>query len=320
MMRSVLRQVGRRMVGPTFYDALVQFGRWPLHTDVLAEARHSRCVFIEPHFDDVAFSCGGTLSALAQQGTALDLVTVCTADPDAGQPLSPLARRLHDEWGATHPYVQRRGEGDQVRRRLHINLVWLGVAEALYRRPHCTAMHELLDGSMPPAADPAFQTVITRLGSVLPARGRVTIFAPLGIGGHQDHRLVHAAVRTLALQRPDWSVWYYEDVPYAFGTQSVKDRLQTLEGYTRPATVDISATIGDRIRLSRCYTSQVQAIFGSADDMQAALEGYAAQVGTPRRPRERFWRVRDVGAQRARGWVEERGGCHPEAPVLLTKQ
>lgn len=315
MIRDTLRTVGRRLLGPTAFDAWAQFGRPPAPHARLQAARHTPCVFVEPHFDDVAFSCGGWLSVLAQGGSPVELVTVFTADPVPEAVVSPLADAVHAEWAATKtPYQQRRQEAASIGALVSVRQTSLALPEAIYRDPQLTTIEDLFRADDPPEMDPIYPDVLSALDESFSSQSRLIVFAPLGVGGHQDHRVVHAAVRALAARRPRWTVWYYEDFPYALDVAALKARVRQ-EPRLRPATVEIDDTLETRIRLAACYESQVRAIFGTPDRLRHEIEGYAGRVGTPSAPRERYWldREADVGE-------EGRRGGHPEATIRGTKQ
>jgi LmbE family N-acetylglucosaminyl deacetylase len=288
MIHDILRGAGRRLLGPTWFDSLVQFRRVPRTDPVLAAARQSRCVFVEPHFDDVAFSCGGILAALAEAGAPLDLITVFTAGPDAEASLSVLAREVHAQWAAEEPpYDLRRREARRIEERIDVRRKELGLQEVLYRDAALTAEDGLFQRGGEDEETVA-HAVERRLAEAVGDDAR-TLFAPLGVGGHRDHRVVHAAVRALASRRPDWAVWYYEDFPYTLDVDALKERVRRLGPGLRPATVDVTATVDERVRLSAAYDSQVRAIFGTPGRLRKEILGYAGRVGTPRRPRERVW-------------------------------
>ena len=290
MIRSLLRGAGRRVFGPALFDALAQFRRLPLRAAVVEEAAHRRCVFIEPHFDDAIFSCGGVFAALAQKRSHVELVTVFTADPDPGQPLSPLAKQIHAGWKTERaPYEQRRKEGAEIENHPSVALSWLDIPEALYRNSKFDSFDQLMQQEGPPTADPAYQTVEARLEQIFSSEKSTTIFAPLGVGGHPDHRVVHAAVRTLARRRPNWTVWYYEDFPYVLDPRALKSRINAHPDRLRPTIVDVRATLDRRVQLGAGYASQVAGIFGTPERMRHEMVGYAGRVGTPTHPCERFW-------------------------------
>ena len=57
-----------------------------------------RHVYLAPHYDDAALSCGGMIHHQAQAGQPVLVVTVCAAPPDSTERLSPLAEIQHRQW------------------------------------------------------------------------------------------------------------------------------------------------------------------------------------------------------------------------------
>ncbi|MGH2521295.1 MAG: PIG-L deacetylase family protein, partial [Anaerolineales bacterium] len=51
-------------------------------------------LYLSPHFDDAALSCGGTIHQQTRQGERAVVVTVCAGDSPPG-PLSAFAQTLH---------------------------------------------------------------------------------------------------------------------------------------------------------------------------------------------------------------------------------
>ena len=66
-------------------------------------------IYLSPHFDDVALSCGGLLWEQAQAGEGASVWTICAGEVPAGQ-LSPFAQSLHERW--------EKGQGAAVQRRV----------------------------------------------------------------------------------------------------------------------------------------------------------------------------------------------------------
>ncbi|MGI9175047.1 MAG: PIG-L deacetylase family protein, partial [Rhodothermales bacterium] len=72
----------------------------------------SVALFLSPHLDDVAFSCGGTLARLAQEGWMTHLATVFTRS--IPNPMGfPLACQLDKGLGADVDYMALRRDEDE---------------------------------------------------------------------------------------------------------------------------------------------------------------------------------------------------------------
>src|SRR5207253_7421556 len=95
---------------------------------------------------------------------------------------------------------------------------------------------------------------ITRIAKETGARGRVRVFAPLGVGHHVDHQLVFLAARHLG---PRYGVLFYEDYPYATKPGAFSARLEELRTPIQPRLTSITDLIGVKIAAIARYKSQL---------------------------------------------------------------
>ena len=276
---------------------------------------HARHLFVAPHLDDVALSCGGLVRRLTAAGEPVLIATVVTADPPAGAPLTRLARRHHVGWGlGDAPFGARCLEDLAAADVLGARSVHLGLLDAIYRidpagRPHYT--RHILGVAPDPADATRFGTALldALANALLGVASGAEVYSPLGIGGHVDHFLVRRAVEALV---PPERIAYYEDYPYA-------GRRATLEpagpGPWRSELIELTdSELAARIAATEAYTSQfpslfptrlsrVQEIFRNRlpgggrlvpapspsrmrPHMERQLRAYVARVGG-----ERYWRV-----------------------------
>src|SRR5437879_456564 len=68
--------------------------------DITSRFRH---VFLSPHYDDVVYSCGGTLGVLARGGERPLVVTVFAGEPVPGTHLTEAALAKHRRMGMADP-------------------------------------------------------------------------------------------------------------------------------------------------------------------------------------------------------------------------
>ncbi len=236
-------------------------------------------VFLSPHLDDVALSCGGLVHRLTTSGQRVAIVTICTADRPAEWPLSPTAHQLHQRWGlGEQPYVQRRAEDVQACRLLGAQHVHLGLLDAIYRlddRGEPLYKDDFIGGSVHPHDRQVFlPRVRASLAEWLGLAEQ--IFCPLAIGGHVDHVLVREAVESSC---DSSKLRYYEDYPYA------EHGVAPPAGFV-PEVVPLSdEDIQARLRAIACYASQWPVLFGTLDDAAARVSAYSRCVGG-----ERYWR------------------------------
>lgn len=265
-------------------------------------------IFLSPHFDDIALSCGGMAAHLSKMGARCIGVTVCAAPAAPGEPLSPFAEMLHGQWenasGSDMAAINevRRREEQAALKLLGLEPVWLNVPDAIYRRgsegKYFYASEEGLFGKV--ASEEKDQLVpriteeIRRVARESGARGRVRLFAPLGVGNHVDHQLLFWAARRLG---PRYGVLFYEDYPYAAKAGALAERLETLQLPAQPKVVLITEQIGIKIAAISRYKSQLDILFGSSEAMPAEVRAYGQSVaGGAGKDRyaERFWHVATV--------------------------
>ena len=70
-------------------------------------------IYLSPHLDDAAFSCGGLIWEQVKAGETVEVWTICAGEPPEGE-LPPFARSLHDRWGTGGQTVARRRAEDQA--------------------------------------------------------------------------------------------------------------------------------------------------------------------------------------------------------------
>jgi LmbE family N-acetylglucosaminyl deacetylase len=283
-------------------------------------------IFLSPHFDDIALSCGGMAARLARVGARCIGLTVFAAPSREGDVLSPFAQEQHLMWesgagqGGAGINEVRREEERQALKLLGLQPVWLDFQDAPYRRglagEHLYNSNEELFGRVAQEERdilvPRIAGEIRRVASEAGARGRVRVFAPLGVGNHVDHQIVFWAARLLG---PRYGVLFYEDYPYAAKDDALVARLRSLGVPSTPplqnpkskhptSTVfgtnpksrimPISEVIGVKVAAIARYKSQLGGLFGGSEAMPGAVRAYAQSVaGDPagRQYAERFWQL-----------------------------
>lgn len=170
-------------------------------------------LFLSPHLDDAILSCAGRIQRHVAGGDRVVLLTVFS-HADAEDTANWAARRREDEAAAT---------------RLGAEAQWLGLPDAPFRDPSYTDFDALTGPHAP--GDAAWRDrLASRLGEELDALHPTSIYAPLGVGDHVDHRLVHEATALAITNRvPLASVTsHYEDHPYALVLHATRRRLDAL--------------------------------------------------------------------------------------------
>jgi LmbE family N-acetylglucosaminyl deacetylase len=246
-------------------------------------------IYLSPHFDDAALSCGGLIASQRAREQAVLVVTVCTAEPVAGKPLGALARAFHTDWHLDDAAVvqTRRREDALAMATLDVDYLYLGLPDAIYRHPDWYDSRERLFGTLAPddALPPAMLNDIVAIMQRAPA---ATVYGPLGVGLHVDHQAAHGVCEELAASGR--RVVYYEDIPYVLQPNSLEQRLHQLSTHLLAASVAIDEWFGQKVETVAAYASQIGELFGGVEAMRSALQSYARSVAPEQSAYgERLW-------------------------------
>jgi LmbE family N-acetylglucosaminyl deacetylase len=264
-------------------------------------------IYLSPHLDDAALSCGGQIFTATSSGQSVLIVTITAVDAPADD-LSDFASELHTRWessasggvDAAGMVAQRRAEDALAARILGADVLHWPYFDCIYRRNPSSAAP--LYGSVEAifgAVDPAETQLIAELAGALetlPAGGRV--IAPLAVGNHVDHQITRAA----AEQAFGRELWYFEDYPYTAIPGALEAALPEVE---RAEWVEETILLGEaaveaKIAAIMAFRSQLSSFFASPDDLarQVRAEGLRvlgsirerADSGMPYPGAERLWR------------------------------
>jgi LmbE family N-acetylglucosaminyl deacetylase len=247
-----------------------------------------RHVFVSPHPDDVALSCGGAIAKAVAQAEPALMLTVFGAPPVTPEHgVSATVRTVHEAWGlagldAAQVLEVRRREDEAAAAVLGAARHWLAYPEILYRRGASCSRDDLF-GPISPSDVALSDRVAADLIALWAGTANAIVYLPLAIGGHIDHRLCHrlAAALTAAGIR----VCFYEDLPYAANLSERTTRMDELGAGWSCRILDITEAFELRLRAIACYTSQLSAIFRN-QDVRAVVSDFARD-GT--RYVERLW-------------------------------
>jgi LmbE family N-acetylglucosaminyl deacetylase len=170
-------------------------------------------LYISPHADDVAFSTAGLLSRDVAAGARATVMTLF-------EPPAPDT-------------AERRGEDEAFARAFGVTLERGEWPDAVMRRRRYRSPAQLFT---PMRADEA--PLVEAIRVALQARvdaGARRVVAPLGVGGHVDHQVAHAACRALV----GADVAYYEDTPYVLTPFQLPRRLARLDAAVARAESDV---------------------------------------------------------------------------------
>ena len=234
-----------------------------------------RALALSPHLDDAAFSCGGTLAALAQAGWEVTIATAFTRSVSNPSDFA-LACQLDKGLPAEVDYMAlRRAEDTEACARLGAQPLWLDFPEAPHRG---YADARALFG--PPQEADAILPPLSHALAALMANPPDLLLAPQAIGGHVDHvRLVEAVQAVLPAALP---VLWWTDFPYSARPlrESVQPFAAAMEAWPERS---IPGDAAARLAACAAYATQLGFQFGGEDGLRRALDA----AGPAERFRER---------------------------------
>jgi LmbE family N-acetylglucosaminyl deacetylase len=255
---------------------------------------HYRGIYLQPHFDDAALSCGGALGVQKMAGLHTLVITVFGGVPEATA-ISPFAtqnlQRMSLSLDPKLATQQRREEDAAALGLLGADTLWLDYPEAIFRgTPPFYASEEALFGSVNPGdlnVDSELAMLLQRIHERAPL---AVIYAPLGIGHHVDHQLCCSAADRLAQQKAN--VKFYEDFPYVSRPGALVARQKDLGISMEPEWVEISGVMRAKEEAIARYGSQVPHLFQGEDRMRQAVREYSSSLrrAYPGIQVERYWR------------------------------
>lgn len=263
--------------------------------DITIRHRH---IFLSPHFDDVVYSCGGTLGVQISVGLRPLVITIFGGTPEPGTSLSPFALDTHRKMGfsqdANTVVATRRREDAAAMEHLGVDYLWLDYPDAIYRGnpAYYTQNSQLMGNEVNPGdrwIDEELAEMLIGLRKRLPD---AVWYAPLGAGHHVDHQIVCSAADRLT--QLGAKVNLYEDFPYvAHNADSLADRLAELGSALEPGLVEMSEMLPLRLQAAAKYTSQTDLNFANEASMFKDMTRYTHNI----RPvatvhLERYWSAR----------------------------
>jgi LmbE family N-acetylglucosaminyl deacetylase len=226
--------------------------------------------YLEPHFDDVALSCGALVKQQGDRGERVLVVTLFAGNPGADAAVTEFAAGQHSRWGGhADPIAERRAEQRAALTLLGADWRPLEHLDAIYRGDQYLSDEELF-GPVKPGDAALVERIAGQLGDVAAA----SWYAPLGVGNHVDHQLALAAARAAGI-----APLLYEDFPYV--AKQPAEPVAARLGARVALEVDARSTLDAKVAAIACYRSQIPTLFGDAAAMEAAVRAW---------PTERYWR------------------------------
>jgi LmbE family N-acetylglucosaminyl deacetylase len=247
-------------------------------------------VFVQPHFDDVALSCGGTVACFAEIGSP-SIVTVFAGEPGTAQ--TDFAKFQHERWqlDEINAVAARQSEDERAAAALgaSVTVVWLSHLDAIYRDEAYSSDDALFGQLMESDLG-----LVEQIADDLDANG--DLFAvPLGVGNHVDHQLVFRAGQLLR-ERGN-VVWCYADMPYALDTRAFSLRHSAIWNAVPCRRLVTRKQFNDRWNAIQCYESQLPVIFRELPDARERFERFGVDQREDG-PVELFWSMDDIEGPR----------------------
>jgi LmbE family N-acetylglucosaminyl deacetylase len=232
----------------------------------------------------------------AQAGERVRVVTIFAGAPAPDALLSPFAQEMHARWGLADPVTARRKEDAAALALLGVERAYWSYVDCIYRRAAAGGFlydsEEALFGEVHPAEGALIAELADRLRALAREQGGA-IYAPLAVGRHVDHQIVHRAVVGIG------NVVYYEDYPYAAEPGALEAALVGKQWQAELASLSQEA-LETKIAAIACYDSQLTSLeWADAAEMAAAVRAFAGQTGDGT-PAERYWRLIEDESRMAR--------------------
>jgi LmbE family N-acetylglucosaminyl deacetylase len=229
---------------------------------------------LSPHLDDAAFSCGGTLAALARDGWEVTVATAFTRSVPDPRGFA-LACQLDKGLPAEADYMAiRREEDREACALLGAAPLWLDLPEA----PHRGYGSAAALFAAPHAGDRVAAPLAAALAPLLSPVPDL-VLAPQAVGGHVDHVLLVRAL--LGALPPGATVLWWTDFPYSARPHSHPAQPFAAEMAKLPEHA-VHGDAAARFAACRAYATQLGFQFGGTDGLARAL-GAAGAVERFRR-------------------------------------
>lgn len=234
-------------------------------------------IYLSPHFDDAAYSCGGWLWQQAQAGEQVQVWTICAGKMPA-PPYSAFAQALHARWQTGEAAQAIRREEDLLAcAQMGAAALHFTIPDAIYRTSGRQPGKFLYDsdaalfGSLHPDEDELVKNLASELAQRLPSGARLV--CPLALGSHVDHQLTWQAAERLGMR-----LWFYADYPYVLKHAPALKELWQQGWRSRSFPVSEAGLAAWQAAVA-AHASQISSFWGSLDEMRAAIRSYRAASG-----------------------------------------
>lgn len=250
-------------------------------------------LYLAPHLDDAALSCGGLIARQVEAGESAVVLTVFAGDPPGPEPTPFAAAHAHEHIPDAEYVALRRSEDRAALERLGARCLHWEYPDCIYRtNAGGEALYvdeEAIFGEVHPCERGVLVGALAvRLQALCEQLRPSTLYAPLGVGHHVDHHLVQWAARRLTPR--GWTLRFYEDYPYVEMPGSLEAAL-ALGGRWAPEFEPLTETaLQAKIEAVLCYGSQIRGLFRGEESPGARIKAHAHGLA-PDGPAERYWRT-----------------------------
>jgi LmbE family N-acetylglucosaminyl deacetylase len=233
-------------------------------------------IYLSPHFDDAALSCGGLIWEQSRAGQVVSVWTICAAVPKDGE-LSPFAESLHQRWQTGEQAASlRRMEDIASNQAMGASYRYFDLPDCIYRKDSSGNFLYDTEESLFGPLHPDEELLVPRLAwqmSTAAGKEAANLVCPLSLGGHVDHRLTRAAVEKWQEQNPIMQMWYYPDFPYALKSDQTLVELKE-KGWQEKVFSISEAGLQGWAEAVEAHSSQISTFWPNLTEMRAALDAY----------------------------------------------
>jgi LmbE family N-acetylglucosaminyl deacetylase len=238
-------------------------------------------IYLSPHLDDVALSCGGLVWEQTHTGDQVQIWTICAGDPPDG-PLSTFAQSLHERWQSGRDAIAiRRAEDLRSCAYLSASARHFAIPDCIYRQiqtadgneqsKYVYTSEESLFSTVHPAEETLIDKISLQLRETLPEH--ITVVCPLSLGGHVDHRLVRRAAERLGRE-----LYYYADYPYMLESAAEIDQLLSSGWRNLHHPISIAGLRAWQQAVA-AHKSQISTFWADEKDMKSAIRSDLKRMG-----------------------------------------
>lgn len=254
-----------------------------------------RHIYLQPHYDDAALSCGGAIKQEVATGQRVLVITVFGGIPSPSAGVSEFALATHAKMSLpaspASAVAIRREEDQAAIGSLGADTLWLDYLDAIYRgSPALYQSNDAIFGAVAPGDTQLDEDLGALVANIAERAPLAAIYAPLGIGHHVDHQLLCSAADRLAQRK--LNVKFYEDFPYVKRPGALEERQRELAIPMETEMAEISGQIRDKEEAIALYRSQIPSLFGTEETMRQAVREYSGSLrrAYPGILIERYWR------------------------------